>query len=271
MRCITFWFAEMAAVPPAGEGAEFEPTDFSVEDTADAVNIEPAHTPERRLAANELLQERYSWRGYAGSSIPSFDGTNHLPLVATCRGQSVGTMTVSLDGPTGLGCESTFPDEVRALRDSGRRLCEFTRLAIHPEGGSRQAIASLFQVAYLVATRLGEADVVLLEVNPRHVNYYRRIVGATVLAEERFHERAQAPAVLLAIACDEVRERISMRPDSPTLAATHRSLYSKALSATEEDAILARINRLVQTVGVDYPPFQFRMHGSRGSAAALPA
>jgi hypothetical protein len=242
---------------------DFEPTDFPENDVTDLLSVEPAHTAERRAAANILLQDRYGWRGYAGSNIPNFDGTNHLPLVATCSGQSVGTLTVSLDGPKGLGCEATFPQEVDALRDSGRRLCEFTRLAVHPEAGSRQAIASLFQVAYLVATRLGEADVVMLEVNPRHVAYYQRIIGASVLAGERFHQRAQAPAVLLSIACDDVRDRISKGASELPHMNARRSLYSLALSAGEENAILARIRQLVQTVRVDYPPVRFRVHASR--------
>lgn len=263
MRCITFWSAAGSSGPPELDRPDFEPTDFPVNDITDSLTVEPAHTAERRQAANLLLQDRYGWRGYAGAHIPDFDGTNHLPLVATAKGQSVGTLTVSLDGPKGLGCEATFPDEVRALRDSGRRLCEFTRLAIHPEGGSRQAIASLFQVAYLVATRLGEADSVMLEVNPRHVAYYQRIIGAAVLAGERFHERAQAPAVLLSIACDDVRERISKGGSELPFVSTRRSLYSLALSPVEEAAILARIRRLVQTVGMDYPVVRFRMHASR--------
>jgi hypothetical protein len=196
------------------------------------------------------------YRGY-------YKGTNHLPLVATCKGQSVGTLTVSLDGPKGLGCEATFPEEVSALRESGKVLCEFTRLAVHPEAGSRQAIASLFQVAYLVATRLGEADAVMLEVNPRHVAYYQRIIGATVLAGERFHERAQAPAVLLSIACDDVRERINRGATEMPHLHARRSLYSLALSPVEENAILARIRQLVQTVRVDYPPVRFRVPASR--------
>lgn len=263
MRCITFWSASGNFGPLDSERPDFEPTDFPAADITDSLTIEPAHTAERREAANLLLQDRYGWRGYAGAHIPNFDGTNHLPLVATSGGQSVGTLTVSLDGPKGLGCEATFPEEVRALRDSGRRLCEFTRLAIHPEGGSRQAIASLFQVAYLVATRLGEADVVMLEVNPRHVAYYRRIIGATVLAGERFHERAQAPAVLLSIPFDIVRERIHQGGPEQSTVLKRRSLYSLALTSMEEDAILNRIGQLVQTVGVDYPPVRFRMHASR--------
>jgi hypothetical protein len=263
MRCITFWSAVGGTSPLDVERPDFEPTDFPENDLTEALTVEPAHTDERREAANLLLQDRYGWRGYAGAHIPNFDGTNHLPLVATCRGQSIGTLTVSLDGPKGLGCEATFPEEVRALRDSGRRLCEFTRLAIHPEGGSRQAIASLFQVAYLVATKLGEADAVMLEVNPRHVAYYQRIIGATVLAEERFHERAQAPAVLLSIACDDVRERINRGATALPVVSARRSLYTLALSPLEESAILSRIRQLVQTVGVDYPPFRFRMHASR--------
>lgn len=240
---------------------DFDLSDFGALAGSDAVTVEPAHTPERRQAANRLLRERYRWRGYAEPSLPVSESTYHLPLVATCQGEPIGTLTVSLEGPQGLGCEALFPDEIQALRDAGLQLSEFTRLAIDPERGSRNALASLFHVAYLVASRLGKADTVLLEVNPRHVAYYRRILGARIVGGERFHPRVKAPAVLLAISFHDVRARIERVTGNP-LAAQAISFFSMAFTAAEEDAIVARIDTHVRTRGVQYEPFRFRMQAT---------
>lgn len=237
---------------------DFDLADFAGLPGTDAVTVEPAHTPERRHAANALLRERYHWRGYVQPTLPVSESTYHLPLVASCQGRAIGTLTVSLEGPQGLGCESTFPAEVQALRDDGYQLSEFTRLAIDPERGSKHALAALFHVAYLVASRLGKADTVLLEVNPRHVAYYRRILGARVVGSERFHPRVKAPAVLLAIAFEEVRARIERVTGGLYSPHTH-SFFSMAFSSTEEDAIVARIDTHVKTRGVEYQSFRFRM------------
>ncbi len=257
-------------MPPLADAAplDFEPSDFPPFRAAETVMVEPAHSPERRSDANNLLSTRYRYRGYAEVSLPAFDSCNHLPLVATCAGVSTGTLTVSLEGPLGLSCEATFPDEVQALRDAGHRLCEFTRLAIDPARGSRHVLASLFHVAYLVATRLGSADMVLLEVNPRHVGYYRRILGARVVGAQRFHQRVQAPAVLLSIKFEDVRDRIDQVTSSLTAPLPSRSLYTLAFSSNEEDAIVARIAEHVHTTGRRYEPFAFRLPLVREAPAA---
>ena len=42
-------------------------------------------------------------------------------------------------------------------------------------------IAALFHVAYIIAHRLRGFDALVMEVNPRHVRYYERMLGARVL------------------------------------------------------------------------------------------
>ena len=40
-------------------------------------------------------------------------------------------------------------------------------------------------------------DYVVIEVNPRHVRYYERMLGFEVIGPERMNPRVEAPAVLL--------------------------------------------------------------------------
>lgn len=194
-----------------------------------------------RHAADSLLKERYAWRGYHAVSLPADQTTNRITLSAAEGEETIGTITVALDGPEGLSAEDAFPDIVQRLRSDGLRVCEFTKLAIDPDSGSKRVLAALFHVAYIVAHRLRNYDVLVMEVNPRHVRYYQRMLGARVVGEQRLNRFVNAPAVLLSIPFDYIREQIEIHGGEGEHAADERSLYPFAFSQREEIGIVARM------------------------------
>jgi hypothetical protein len=242
---------------------DFSPSIFDQQVKDDVLTIRTARCQETRRAANRLLQERYRWRGYCEVELPA-DNSRHFSLLATRDGLAIGTLTVGLDGPDGLGAERTFGTEIRALRARGCRLSEFTRLALDPELGSRQVLASLFHVAYLTAARLCDADVVVMEVNPRHVAYYVRVLDAQICGPTRTHAAVNAPAVLLSIRFEDVRGRIEqvLRYMDEGVRST-RSPYAMALGSAEENAILDRLSRHADARDGSNDAFYFRMPGPR--------
>ena len=194
-----------------------------------------------RQSANLLLKQRYGWRGYQTVSLPTNQTANRITLTAIEDSETIGTITVGLDGFEGMNCEDVFGAEIDALRAAGHRVCEFTKLAIDPVAGTKRVLAGLFHVAYIVAHRLRGYDTVVMEVNPRHVRYYERMLGAKVLGAERLNRTVNAPAVLLTIDFEYIAAQISQLGGRPELAATDRSLYSLAFSAREEEGIIARL------------------------------
>ena len=194
-----------------------------------------------RSAANALLQERYAWRGYHAVSLPSDQTSNRITLTASENDETIGTITVALDSPEGLSAEDAFPAEIGALRREGLRVCEFTKLAIDPDTGSKRVLAALFHVAYIVAHRMRGYDALVMEVNPRHVRYYQRMLGALVIGEERLNRFVNAPAVLLSLPFDYIREQIAAFGGQPETSADERSLYPFAFSQDEELGIIGRL------------------------------
>lgn len=203
--------------------------------------IKSADSFVRRHSANLLLKSRYSWRGYQTVSLPQDQTANRITLTASEDDLTIGTITVALDGPEGLASEDIFGDHLSELRNSGRRICEFTKLAIDPLSGTKRVLAALFHVAYIVAHRLRSYDLVLMEVNPRHVRYYERMLGARVLGEERLNRSVNAPAVLLVIEFEYIRSQIGEFAGQPERAASERSLYPFAFSLSEEAAIMGKL------------------------------
>lgn len=205
--------------------------------------IRAADSHGHRSSANILIKRRYAWRGYQVASLPIDQMVNRITLTATDHQETVGTITVGLDSDQGLFVEDVFADEVAALRDDGRRLCEFTKLAMDPITGAKRVLASLFHVAYIVAHLVRGCDTLLIEVNPRHVAYYRRMLGCTVLGPQRLNRRVNAPAVLLHLDFHHTHDQIARFGGQPELAASERSLYPFAFSAGEEAGIMSRLRQ----------------------------
>lgn len=203
--------------------------------------IKSADSFVRRSSANLLLKRRYAWRGYQTVSLPTDQTANRITLTASEDQQTIGTITIGLDSAEGLSSEDVFGAEIRALRADGQRIVEFTKLAIDPICGTKRVLAALFHVAYIVAHRLRGYDTLVMEVNPRHVRYYERMLGARVLGEERLNRSVNAPAVLLSIAFDYIMEQIGEFAGQPERSATERSLYPFAFTLGEEAGIIGKL------------------------------
>lgn len=248
--------AEVAYTPDTIIGAAFEPARWggalfaaepgssvpaSGERDPRLFKIRAADSLGQRSSANILIKRRYAWRGYKAAGLPTDQSANRITLTANDHDATIGTITIGLDSAEGLHAEDIFSEEVMNLRKIGRRICEFTKLAMDPVTGSKRVLASLFHVAYIVAYRFKGFDTLLIEVNPRHVGYYKRMLGCTVLGEERLNPRVNAPAVLLYLDFAHTLEQIEKFGGKPELSSTERSLYPYSFSKAEETGIMNRL------------------------------
>lgn len=203
--------------------------------------IKSADTQGRRGMVDSLLKNRYGWRGYKEVRLPTDQSVTRFTLVAIEDEGTIGTITVAFDGEQGLSVDDAFSPEVKALRSQGRKICEFTKLAVDPTVGTKRVLATLFHVAYIVAHRIRGFDCLLIEVNPRHVRYYERMLGFRVIAEERLNRSVNAPAVLLMVDFSYVMQQIGELAGQPERLATERSLYPAFMSLREEAGVTAKM------------------------------
>ena len=207
--------------------------------------IRMADSTGRRSSASILVNRMYSRRGYAcDASTMVNQPPSRVTVVASEHEHAIGTITVGFDSPSGLLVDDLFFAEANELRDSGRRLCEFTKLAIDSVVKSKRVLASLFHVAYIHAHRLMDCDNLLIEVNPRHVRYYQRMLGFRTFGPERLNRRVNAPAVLLNLELSHARAQIARWGGRPGYGLIERSLYPYFFSTTEEHGIVGRLRRM---------------------------
>lgn len=194
-----------------------------------------------RSSASLLVNRLYATRGYKSGQSLDEDDPNRLTLVATAHQTVVGTLTIGFDSGGRLLVDELFAEEVNALREAGREVCEFTKLAVDGLVRSQRALAAMFHVAFIHAHRIRGCDNLLIEVNPRHVRYYEAKLGFKVFGPQRHNSRVDAPAVLMSLDLWHAQEQINKFGGRPELVPTERSLYPYGFSTSEEDGIVGRL------------------------------
>lgn len=114
----------------------------------------------------------------------------------------MGTLTVGLDVGQGLYADDLYKAEIDRLRAEGRKVAEFTKLAVDTKQASKQVLASLFHIAYIHLRRLWRYTDMVIEVNPAHADFYKRMLGFEDFGPQRHCARVNAPAVLLRLEAD---------------------------------------------------------------------
>jgi hypothetical protein len=211
----------------------------------DTFKIRLAHDASRTAEARFLVEKQYVKKGYlpAQGRIAKRTCPESVTL-ATYRGdEMMGTLTVGFDVGNGLLVDELYKAEVDQLRQEGRQVCEFTKLAIDNKRTSKRVLAGLFHVAFFYAERIWGYSDIVIEVNPTHVSFYQRLLGFEVIGSERMCPRVHAPAVLLRVDTDWVRNMVRKFGGHPELAKQERTLYPYFLPQGEEDKIVDRLMR----------------------------
>lgn len=187
-----------------------------------------------------LLNRRYRQRGYGFQTLTL--SKRRMTLVAYEGARAIGTLTVQLDAGDGLLSDECFGDELNGLRAKGARLCEFIKLATAPDAPMPATLASMFHVAFIFAHQVNRATHVAVEVNPRHVAFYTRVLGFSAHGAARANPRVKAPGVLLVSDFKVIGEQLLAR-DAPHAGGDEPPpFFSHSFSNAEEDGIRQRIH-----------------------------
>jgi hypothetical protein len=217
------------------------PRSHGLQALGSSFNIRNVGSAQARHSAGHLLNRMYARRGYTSNGLNCPTLAHSVTLAASDEEATRGTISVGFDSAQGLLVDECFPQETHKLRTEGRRICEFKKLAVDSGLHSKRVLASLFHVAYATARHLRDCDNVLIEINPRHVRYYQRMLGFEVLGPERLNPRVNAPALLLCLDLAYAQEQIAYLGGRPDAAEGNRSLYPYFFSPAEEQAVVQRL------------------------------
>jgi hypothetical protein len=213
-------------------------TDSALIEGSDFV-IRVARTAARLRQAGMLIRRMYATKGYrwdAGDEIP--EGPSQVTFLMCNTQRAFGTLTLRFESEVGLLADHLYRTEIDGFRASGR-VCELAWFAVDPKHGSREMLASLFHLVYVYARVRHRVSNMFIEVNPRHVSFYRRALGFRPAGEQRTCERVGAPAVLLRLDLHHADRQIERY--AGTKDPTERSLYPHFLPPQEHQAVCRRM------------------------------
>ncbi|MBI1285801.1 MAG: hypothetical protein GC183_15965 [Thiobacillus sp.] len=198
-----------------------------------------AHNEDRRKSASMLVEKMYSWRGYEADALGK--EPNKITLVAHQEDSISGTVTLGLDSPTGMVVDELYKAEVDTLRAQGKKIAELTKLAVDENAASKSVLAALFHIAFIYAFHIHKYSDFVIEVNPRHALFYKRMLGFDLIGAEKMCPRVGAPAVLLHLELDYIDRKIAelggVLPPPPG----EKSLYPFGFSKQDELGIAHRL------------------------------
>lgn len=198
-----------------------------------------ATTDDRRKSASLLIEKMYSWRGYDTDSLSQ--DPSKITLVAYQEEKVVGTMTLGLDTPSGMVVDQLYKRETDQLRAAGRKPCDITRLAVDQDIKSKSVLAALFHLTFIYGHNIHHATDFLIEVNPRHMLFYQRMLGFELFGEEKICPRVNAPAVLLRLDLAYGDEQIMRYGGIGAAVSGVKSIYPYFFSREDELGITQRL------------------------------
>jgi hypothetical protein len=193
-----------------------------------------------RSNVSMLIERLYAWKGLSVKA-PQWSRPNELTLTVSRGPVLFGTLTIGLDSPTGLLADELYRDTIDEYRAAGARVWEITRLAIDPCHNSKEILAAIFNLAYIFGRFIHGMTDVFIEVNPRHVPFYKRMLRFDAIGEERFCQRVEAPARLLHLSMDLMDQLVAEFGGRE--ASADRSLYPQFFAPDEQRGIVARLRR----------------------------
>jgi hypothetical protein len=189
--------------------------------------------------ARTLVARHYGDRGDATKMAEA--DPHVFKLVAYDQGELVGTVSIRIDSEKGLSANELYNEELDVLRKSGAKLCEFTRLAIDVVNVSKSVLAGLFHTAYLYAGEVHGCTFTVVEVNPRHVSFYRRALKFEPIGPERTNVRVNAPAVLVCASFDAIAEGVKRFGGKHDQFSNERTLFPYCFAPKDEAGVLQRL------------------------------
>jgi len=205
--------------------------------------IRCANTEGHRSSVSMLIDKMYAWRQYQSSYQLGHD-PNRIVLMILDHNHPVATATLGLDSEIGLLADELYKDEADRLRNEGRRLCEMTKLAVDHVVRSKRVLASLFHISLIYGYHLHGRTDCLIEINPRHVRFYKAMLGFEELGEMKMCPRVNALARLLRLDVDRVESKIAVLGGHGEGVPGERSLFPYFFSKAEEEGILRRLKTI---------------------------
>jgi len=208
--------------------------------------IKVANTLEEREAAFQLAYQVYLEKGYIKENdsklhVQSYDAhPETVILIVQDRCKNIaGTLTLVFNKTTILPAEKIYAQEINELKTKGENLVEISRLVINDQyRSSKEVLLLLMNYLAIYTYHVKNYSSLIIQVNPRHKNYYKSLLGFDEIGTEKACPSVQnAPAILLHLPLSRYHSEV-VRCTSPfNKHKKERSLYPSFLKPEQENLV----------------------------------
>ena len=180
--------------------------------------VSPVQSLDELLASFELLYKQYLKYGYTKENSYGlrFSLRDLLPetmtFVARSEKELVGTVSIISNSVAGLPSKAIFKRKVEKLELGGKIIAEGTRFACIDEYNSKGLNSTAFSLLkwFFQWGQVRKVHDLILVINPKHLVFWKKILGFEVLAERKGYAYANgAPGILMR--CDVAKANKDLR------------------------------------------------------------
>jgi hypothetical protein len=212
----------------------------------EAFTIKIASTIEERDAVFRLAYQVYLDKNYVKKNanewlVNDYDRSKSTTIfmVKDHLDSIVASATLVFNDNSILPTESIYAKEIENLKISGSKIVEVSRLVISPDfRNSREILVLLFNYMFVYGFHVKHFDTTIIQVNPRHKDYYRKLLNFQEIGEVKFGPIVQnAPAILLCLPLKSCYAEVIRYGKITDIEKKDRSLYPHFLNVEQEKLV----------------------------------
>ena len=222
--------------------------------------VRVANSMEEREAVFKLAYQVYLDKGYVHENanqwlINSYDTAQDTVILIVLDTQKniAGSLTMVFDSREKLPADKIYHEELNQLRHSRKRLTEISRLVISPDyRNSKEILILLFNYMAIYASQIKKIDNVIIEVNPRHKEYYKSILCFEEVGSEKPCPQVKdAPAILLSLPVKKYQSEVLRCRKASILEKKERTLYPFFLKTEQEPLVAQYLDKQTKAMSVE--------------------
>lgn len=222
--------------------------------------IKVANTLTERESVFKLAYQIYLEKGYINANenewlVQSYDALPEtiILLVQDQNRKIAGSLTLVFSEDSKLPVEKIYREEIKDLKMNGEKLVEISRLVIsHEYRNSKEVLLLLTNYLMIYSYYVKRYSSLIIEVNPRHKNYYKSLLNFDEIGEEKPCPSVKnAPAVLLHLPLIRYQAEVSSYHKTSSENHKKRSLYAYFLRPEQEKLVAHYLKNQVKEISIE--------------------
>jgi len=223
-------------------------------------SIKVANTLEEREAVFNLAYQVYMEKGYVQKNQNQwlikeydFDPNTVVLIVKNQDGIIVGSVTIAFESNFRLPAMSLFQNEIEYIRMPEMKIAEISRLVIDKNyRNSKNILLLLINYLFIYTHHVKEYSRLVIQVNPRHVNFYKTFLCFDEISESRPCSQVQnAPAVLLSVSMSIYQNELIKCSQPNFIGSRYKTLYKNFLKPNQEQLVALYLKKQAKPMTAD--------------------